>query len=310
MGRQPLNSGYGTLSTCSSSLPSSTVVTMKLISRPFPGTALENVTPGLPENQNGIGFARVKNSIRVHVLSDLHLESGSAAPEPTDADLVVLAGDIHVGTAGLEWARNHFAGKPVVYVLGNHEFYHHSIPELTEELKQASDGGPVHVLENDAVQINGLTVLGCTLWTDYRIWPDEDAAMQLAGDRISDHYLIEMKRHKRLFRPWDAAKIFERSVAWLHEELGKHDPSRTIVVTHHAPSRLSIAPHHEGSALNAAFASNLDELVADSGIPLWVHGHTHDNVDYKIARTRVLTNQGGYAGKVSPGFNPGLIVEE
>jgi predicted phosphodiesterase len=250
--------------------------------------------------------------MRLQVLSDLHLESGSPPPPAADADVVVLAGDIHVGAAGLEWAQKQFVGKPVVYVLGNHEFYHHSIPELTEELKRKSNGGDVRVLENDAVEIDGFTFLGCTLWTDYRVWPDEDAAMLLAGERMNDHYVIEMRRQKRLFRPWDAVKLFERSVAWLHQELPKHDPARTIVVTHHAPSRLSIPPFHLGSPLNAAFVSDLDEIIADSRVALWVHGHTHENVDYRIARTRVLSNQGGYAarpGKVLPGFDPGLVVE-
>jgi Icc-related predicted phosphoesterase len=225
---------------------------------------------------------------------------------------VVLAGDIHVGAAGLEWAQKQFVGKPVVYVLGNHEFYHHSIPELTEELKRKSNGGAVRVLENDVFELHGFSFLGCMLWTDYRVWPDEEAAMLLAGERMCDHTLIEMRRQKRPFRPWDAVKLFERSVAWLYQEFPKHDPARTIVVTHHAPSRLSIPPHHAGDPLNAVFVSDLDEIIADSRGVLWGHGHTHENVDYRIARTRVLSNQGGYAakpGKVLPGFDLELVVE-
>jgi hypothetical protein len=183
------------------------------------------------------------------------------------------------------------------------------VTSFNREGEQKSNGGDVHVLENDAFELDGFTFLGCTLWTDYRIWPDPDAAMLLAGDKLTDHYVIEMRRRKRLFRPWDAVKLFENSVAWLHQEMGKHDPARTIVVTHHAPSRLSIPAYHLGSPLNAAFVSDLDEIIADSRVALWVHGHTHDNVDYKIARTRILSNQSGYAGKVSPGFNPGLVVE-
>jgi predicted phosphodiesterase len=249
--------------------------------------------------------------MRIHILSDLHLETGPKPLQaPEEAEVVVLAGDIQVGTAGLQWAQAQFPGQPVVYVLGNHEFYHQSIPELTEELKRQSQGGNVHVLENEAFECGGFTFLGCTLWTDFRVWPDEEAAMFLAGERIADYYYIQMRRLKRLFRPWDGVKLFERSVAWLHEELGRHDPARTIVVTHHAPSRLSIPPQHAGSPLNAAFVSDLDELVAESRIPLWIHGHTHENVDYRLARTRILSNQCGYAAtKYLPGFNAGLVVK-
>ena len=238
------------------------------------------------------------------------MESGARQLPAPNADVVVLAGDIHVGTAGLEWARQQFAGKPVVYVLGNHEFYHQSIPELTFELKKRCNNGNVRVMENDAFELDGYTFLGCTLWTDYRVWHDPEAAMLLAGERLADHTLIQMWRHKRLFRPWDAAKIYEKSVVWLHEELKKHDPARTIVVTHHAPSRLSIPPFHAGSPLNAAFVSDLDQIIADSRVALWIHGHTHENVDYKIARTRILSNQGGYAGsKVLEGFKPDMVVK-
>jgi hypothetical protein len=51
------------------------------------------------------------------VLSDLHLEFGLVGIPDTDADLVVLAGDVSVGPRGLDWIRNRFPGKEVVYVL-------------------------------------------------------------------------------------------------------------------------------------------------------------------------------------------------
>jgi predicted phosphodiesterase len=60
--------------------------------------------------------------MRLHVLSDLHLEFGSDPKiPPTDADVVVLAGDIHLGREGRRWARKQFPEKPVIYVLGHTE---------------------------------------------------------------------------------------------------------------------------------------------------------------------------------------------
>ena len=60
--------------------------------------------------------------MRIHVLSDLHLEFSPFAPQVTAADVVILAGDIHVKGRGVPWARQAFEG-PVLYVPGNHEFY-------------------------------------------------------------------------------------------------------------------------------------------------------------------------------------------
>ncbi len=60
--------------------------------------------------------------MKIRLYSDLHLEFGPFDPPDAAADLVVLAGDIHVGVKGVEWALEQKFGCPVLYVLGNHEF--------------------------------------------------------------------------------------------------------------------------------------------------------------------------------------------
>src|SRR5436190_945167 len=129
--------------------------------------------------------------MRLRVLSDLHLEFGDSGFPDADADVVVLAGDIHMGRAGRQWIRQQFAGKPVIYVLGNHEFYRHAIPELTEILKRDTDGSHIHVLEDSAVELGGVTFLGCTLWTDFRLARDREYAMRSAEDIMSDYQVIQ-----------------------------------------------------------------------------------------------------------------------
>src|SRR5580700_10269244 len=98
--------------------------------------------------------------MRLHILSDLHLEFGPVDISPTDADVVILAGDIHQGREGWRWARKQFYGRPVVYVMGNHEFYRQALPDLTGLLKAETDGSNICLLENNAVEINGITFLG------------------------------------------------------------------------------------------------------------------------------------------------------
>src|SRR2546421_11715537 len=128
--------------------------------------------------------------MRLQILGDLHLEFGTAKVPVTDADVVVLAGDIHLGREGRKWARSHFTDKPVVYVLGNHEFYRHSLPELTETLKRETDGSNIHLLENTAVEIDGVRFLGCTLWTDFRLAADTESAIRAAEQIMSDYSII------------------------------------------------------------------------------------------------------------------------
>ena len=72
--------------------------------------------------------------MKIRVLSDLHLEFEDWAPPAVQADVVVLAGDIHGGTKGLAWAREEFPHTPIVYVPGNHEYF-------TKRLVSGNGGG-------------------------------------------------------------------------------------------------------------------------------------------------------------------------
>ena len=53
----------------------------------------------------------------------------------TEADAVILAGDIGVGVEGVLWAARHH--RPIIYVPGNHELYGHDF-NLTAELRAAA----------------------------------------------------------------------------------------------------------------------------------------------------------------------------
>ncbi len=247
--------------------------------------------------------------MRLQVLSDLHLEFGDRQRPRPLADVVVLAGDIHQGTAGLNWAKRNFPNTPVIYVLGNHEFYGHSIPDLTKTVKREAKGSHVHVLENNIFKLGGFVFLGCTLWTDFGLFGHTHSAMQMADLDLNDFTLIRKEGFRSRFRPWDSARIHARSVRWLKTQLSRQDPRQTIVVTHHAPSPQSIPAEQSGDILNGAFASDLNCLIKASGIRLWIHGHTHHNVDYKIGRTKVYSNQRGYPGDISRGFELEEVIE-
>jgi hypothetical protein len=176
-------------------------------------------------------------------------------------------------------------------------------------LKRETDGSHIHVLENNAVEIEGYTFVGCTLWTDFLLSPDAATAMRDAERIMSDFNLIRFGSGKRALRALDTARIHSASVEWLGVTLAKCNRARTLVGTHYAPSSLSEAPWHVNGTLSPAFVSALDPLVESSSVPLWIHGHTHFNVDYTLGSTRVLSNQRGYPDQPCEGFNPGLVVE-
>jgi Icc-related predicted phosphoesterase len=95
----------------------------------------------------------------------------------------------------------------------------------------------------------------------------------------------------------------------LKSQLDKNARETTVIVTHHAPSSRSIPSQHAGDIISAAFASDLEPLVRASRVPLWIHGHTHHNVDYKIGATRIYSNQRGYPDERLARFEPEKIIE-
>ena len=100
-----------------------------------------------------------------------------------DADVVVLAGDIARPREAALWALGF--DKPVLYVLGNHEFYGSSIDGAAAELKRLCAGTHIHVLDNDEIVIDGVRFLGTTLWTDFMLFGDGDANARLRSRKRS-----------------------------------------------------------------------------------------------------------------------------
>jgi predicted phosphodiesterase len=90
--------------------------------------------------------------MKLLVLSDLHLEFEPICIPDTDADVIILAGDINLKTRGIEWAIEAFPNTPVVAVLGNHEYYGEKYPSLMKKAKQLAVGTHVHLLENPLCQ--------------------------------------------------------------------------------------------------------------------------------------------------------------
>lgn len=247
--------------------------------------------------------------MKLHLLSDLHLESETFDPVDVDADLVVLAGDIAEGVNGLRWAMESIPDIPVVYVIGNHEYHRHSFPSLIGELKEIAEGSHVHVLENDSVEMGGWRIFGATLWTDLLLCGTRLRESTAISGIISDYRLVtDSRTHKKLHQE-ATIEAHTASLAALTAFLESGAPDRSIVVTHHLPTDRSISEKFKGKKANAIFASNLDTLIEQYQPALWIHGHSHHAVDYHIGRTRIVSNPRGYVQKEpDTGFDPRKII--
>ena len=218
--------------------------------------------------------------MKIHILNDLHIEFGDFKLQDTDADVVVLAGDIGLGTDGLKWIENQKINKPVIYVLGNHEYYHHEMGFI-DEIK-TSAAANIHVLNDDVVEIDDVRFLGSTLWTDFLLFGEAEKyfAVQHAKKGMADFEVITL--NGRRFSPEDSIRLHEQSRVWLKCMLSLPFEGKTVVVTHHLPSSKSVPPRFSKNFLTPAFASNLEELMDAERVALWIHGHTHDAFDYEL----------------------------
>ena len=113
----------------------------------------------------------------------------------------------------------------------------------------------------------------------------------------------------RLLRPRDTVAYHEESREFIRSRLAVDFPGETVVVTHYAPYPRSIHQRYVESITSAAFASNLEDVVAEGKPALWVHGHVHQSFDYDLEGTRILCNPRGYGYAPNPDFNPGLVVD-
>lgn len=260
-----------------------------------------------------------RQAVRLLILSDLHIEAGHFAAPETDADAVVLAGDIAVGLDGLRWARESFQNMPILYVPGNHEYYGAKLEEMAVELRSCARTLGIHYLDNDVVEVAGVRFIGSTLWTDFELFGSGPKsigdALRAAGTYLCDFSVIRFGT-TGLLQPAQTMVLHREARSYIAKALARPFDGPSVVITHHAPSWASVVPRYQNEITSAAFASRLDHLVEQAD--LWIHGHTHASIDTRIGANpfigRLICNPRGYPNRTrggfeNPQFDPVKIVE-
>lgn len=246
--------------------------------------------------------------------SDLHLEFGYnfRPPKDSDADLMILAGDIITfsNLKPLGWMLREWH-KPVLYVAGNHEYYtarpmDAGIYACREWL--AARHPNVAFLQDKGITIDGVHFFGGTMWTYFNGM--DRAAMEYAEQGMNDYSQI-MLPNGQFLRASDTVAFHMSFVENLKRWFENGLTGKRVVITHHAPL---INPHskHSSSLYMPAYNS-LDMLpIIEKYQPeLWVYGHTHECDNQMIGKTRIISNQHGYLsyGKCAGFDKAGLMVE-
>lgn len=223
--------------------------------------------------------------------------------------VLVLAGDIHVGVKALGFVTEMCERfKAVIYVPGNHEYYRHNINEVDDELSKW-DIPNFHFLNPGTASIDGVKFVGATVWTDMRNGdPMVTSEAQFSMNDFRQIYFYDDHERYKNFVPSHWLNLNR-----MHMDFFKNNISENcVVVSHHAPSMRSVAQKFKNrdTLLNHAYASNLDKFIFKSKPKLWLHGHVHNNNDYHIGDSRIVSNPYGYHNyEINDDYDPSLVLE-
>lgn len=227
----------------------------------------------------------------IDIVSDLHLEFENLPVPNGDGEVLILAGDIHTGHNATEWIRKAERNYGlVIYVAGNHEFYGNSYEYVINWwLQSTKHHYNTQFLHNSSVVYGGVRFIGTTLWTYAQDeWINDYSMIAYGGKSLR-------LRHTKQFH--------YEALQYLGKALAEPFDGPTVVVTHHAPIPECVHVKYLGNVLNPHFHGNLNNLIADNDIALWVHGHMHDSHDFEYEGTRIVCNPRGYGG-IAKAENP------
>jgi predicted phosphohydrolase len=213
-------------------------------------------------------------------------------PLQVKGDILLLGGDIML--LGQQEHHHYFldfiaANYTATYwIPGNHEYYHGDINPNSCTLHKAIRDN-VFLVNNITVPLGNNADLICsTLWSQLN--PADGWHMMRA---LSDFKLI--KNGSELLSIDTYNQLHAQAKQFIEQAVANSTAHYKIVLSHHVPTFMNYPQKHRGDVLNQAFATELHDFIATSGISHWLYGHIHTNTpDFMIAGTQLLTNQLGY----------------
>ena len=251
--------------------------------------------------------------VTVQLASDIHTEFHKgdqgrkllqriAKGSSSEVDAILVPGDLST-TKGLRYAFSILCDKfeHVIYTAGNHEYYNSSRAKFEELVLGACDKYPnLHWLDNSTVEVKGQRFIGCTLW-----FPPKPIVLNNL-DYTNDFRLIQSDRSRFDRLPHWILDEFHNSKGYLYRNVQEDD----VVLTHYIPCPEGIHPKWIAEGGNEFYMGDVSDVIKKAKPKLWVYGHTHCAMDFKLDSTRLVCNPCGYPHEDDyKMFNDSLIID-
>ena len=252
--------------------------------------------------------------MKIHLESDTHVEMGPWIGPSVACDVMVCAGDIGLLSNSPQLKRYFDAmrksAEEIIWVLGNHEFYHSDYFEALEFAGKFAKQEGIHLLDEalgtENLVLNGVTFWGSTLWTDLK--EGDWFVKKKVGYGFNDFHIIHDGEDS--FHADQTIEINSRTREKINWDAD-------VIITHHCPI---VIEHRRFPISDITYGfcnTGLDQQIMDSNVKYWLYGHTHDSHLEDLNGTFVLSNQQGYPmSKTSSRtqyepcfFDPSLIIE-
>jgi predicted phosphodiesterase len=231
--------------------------------------------------------------MKFQLISDIHLEFYKSFPKiPPIEDTLILAGDIgKINIPNfepfLQYCNDNW--KLVIYVLGNHEYYHNKktfdilFLEYQELIKKFPN---IKLLENDEFETDECLFIETTFFPKIKI-PFTNCFQQIK-EKNDKNWTVGIS-----ISTWNL--LFQKSYFYLQNRLKKLPDKKIVIITHY-PLTMSgtSSPKYDLNTFEKKenFAFEFDFENKKNLICL--AGHTHYSFDFIKDGIRFISNQIGY----------------
>ena len=243
--------------------------------------------------------------MKIYYMSDLHKDINGdyieklKIPDDAEESILLLAGDLH-SKGRCASVADYFADfyKYVVWVYGNHSWYQIAMHETHKFLSNKIN---VYHLENQKIILDGISIVGCTLWHPIKTVDEFDWKYYLNDAR----YIRGRNFRKLDYRDIDF--LYHQSIGYLA------NTQADILLTHHGLHNNSISLAYADAPTNKYYITHRPDILEN--FKFHVHGHVHSSFDYIVTHdnnrtTNVLTNPLGYCSFYKSVYEPEIQVQK